>query len=215
MAKNNQKAIWSALCVALISFNTLFALRGIGLFDFWWWMSSNAVVLSILALLADREYFGRLKADLLSGIMQKMLFGLLSALLLYAIFWFGNLISVWIFSDAAAQISSVYQLKLGAQLDRIILLLAFVIAPGEEIFWRGFIQHNFEEKRGKLRAIFFIAFLYTLAHVASMNPMLLAAAFVCGAFWGFLYSWKKSVLLNVLSHIVWDLAVFVYFPFYS
>ena len=215
MGKNNQKAIWSSLFLAIILFNTLFALKEIGSFDFWWWLSTNAALLSVLALLLDRKYLERLKLDLSSGVTQKVFFGLFSALLLYAIFGVGNLISVWVFSDAAAYISSVYELKLGTQLNSIVVLLALIIAPGEEIFWRGFIQHSFEEKQGEFRAIFFTAFLYTLAHIASLNPMLLAAAFVCGIFWGFLYSWKKSVLLNVISHIAWDLAVFVCFPFYS
>jgi len=39
------------------------------------------------------------------------------------------------------------------------------------------------------------------------------AAALCGVFWGYLYLRLRSVWLNVISHLVWDLAVFMFFPF--
>jgi len=39
------------------------------------------------------------------------------------------------------------------------------------------------------------------------------AAAVCGAFWALTY-WKfRSITLNIISHVAWDLAVFLLFPF--
>jgi hypothetical protein len=43
--------------------------------------------------------------------------------------------------------------------------------------------------------------------------MLILAAAVCGVFWGWLYLRFRSPLLNVVSHAVWDLLVFVILPF--
>jgi membrane protease YdiL (CAAX protease family) len=43
--------------------------------------------------------------------------------------------------------------------------------------------------------------------------MLVAAAGVCGLYWGALFAWKRSLPVNIVSHVAWDLAVFVLFPF--
>ncbi len=55
--------------------------------------------------------------------------------------------------------------------------------------------------------------LYTAVHLASGNIMLVLAAAVCGVFWGWLYLRYRSPVLNIVSHTLWDLAVFVVFPF--
>ena len=57
------------------------------------------------------------------------------------------------------------------------------------------------------------AAVYAVVHAGSGNPMLVLAAAVCGLFWGYLYLRTDSVLLVAVSHTVWDLAVFVVFPF--
>ena len=43
--------------------------------------------------------------------------------------------------------------------------------------------------------------------------MLVLAAMVCGIFWGLLYLRFESPLINMVSHTVWDIAVFIVFPF--
>ena len=43
--------------------------------------------------------------------------------------------------------------------------------------------------------------------------MLVLAAAVCGLFWGYLYMRTGSALLVVVSHTVWDIAVFLIVPF--
>jgi hypothetical protein len=43
--------------------------------------------------------------------------------------------------------------------------------------------------------------------------MLVLAAAVCGLFWGVLYLRTGSILLVAVSHTLWDIAVFVLFPF--
>ena len=57
------------------------------------------------------------------------------------------------------------------------------------------------------------ALLYTAVHLSSGNIMLVLAAAVCGVFWGWLYLRFRSPILNIVSHTLWDLAVFVVFPF--
>jgi membrane protease YdiL (CAAX protease family) len=55
--------------------------------------------------------------------------------------------------------------------------------------------------------------LYTAVHVATGNMVLVLAALVCGIFWGWLYMRYKSMLINVVSHTVWDILVFLILPF--
>jgi membrane protease YdiL (CAAX protease family) len=57
------------------------------------------------------------------------------------------------------------------------------------------------------------ALLYTAVHLAGGNIMLVLAAALCGVFWGWLYLRFRSPLLNIISHTLWDLLVFVVLPF--
>lgn len=54
---------------------------------------------------------------------------------------------------------------------------------------------------------------YGLVHLGSGSVTLVGAALVCGLFWGCLYQRFKSIWLNILSHALWDRAVFLVWPF--
>jgi len=53
---------------------------------------------------------------------------------------------------------------------------------------------------------------YSAAHLASMNLMLIAAAAVCGTFWSLMFMRYRSIWLNIVSHVVWDVMVFLIRP---
>jgi len=42
--------------------------------------------------------------------------------------------------------------------------------------------------------------------------MLVLAAAAAGLFWGYLYHRFRSVLLNAVSHTLWDLVIFLVLP---
>ena len=90
--------------------------------------------------------------------------------------------------------------------------MAFVIGPGEEIFWRGYVQRTLA-KRSASRGLVLSVAAYGLVHLASGSVTLIGAALVCGLFWGWLYQRFESIWLNVLSHVLWDIAVFLVWPF--
>ena len=73
------------LAVAL--FSPMFVLKAIGPFDFWWWMSSNLVVLITLSLILDSSYPAILKKDFSSQAFRKIAIGLGSATFLYLLFF--------------------------------------------------------------------------------------------------------------------------------
>jgi membrane protease YdiL (CAAX protease family) len=198
---------------AVCLFVPLFIFRAAGPLDFWWWMSLNIVLATGLGALLDRDYLSLLSADLRSRPGRKLLLGLLAAAVLYGVFFAGNFFSRLLLPFAGSGIGAVYAFKSGASLPRIVLLTALLIGPGEEVFWRGFLQRRWQARFGRDRGFLLATALYAAVHAGSGNPMLVLAAAVCGLFWGFIYRKTGSVLLAAASHAVWDLAVFVVFPF--
>jgi hypothetical protein len=94
-----------------------------------------------------------------------------------------------------------------------MFLMVLVIGPGEEVFWRGYLQRHLQDRWGNVPGFLAATALYALVHAGSGNPMLVLAAAVCGLFWGYLYLRSKSILLVLISHTIWDVAVFILFPF--
>jgi hypothetical protein len=201
----------AALAAAL--FVPLFVLRGIGPFDFWWWMSAAIVLLVGLGAGLDADGLAALRRDLGEGVLRKIGLGLLAAAALYAVFFIGNWASRLLLPFAGADIGQVYGFKAGAPVLRIVLSMALIIGPGEELFWRAYLQRRWQKCFGPLAGWLAATALYALVHAGSGNPMLVLAAAVCGLFWGFLYMKTGSALLVAVSHTVWDVAVFLIVPF--
>jgi membrane protease YdiL (CAAX protease family) len=88
----------------------------------------------------------------------------------------------------------------------------FWIGPAEEIFWRGLVQHELAAKYGAVFGYFVSSLLYAGIHIFALNFMLLMASLICGLFWGALFLKYKSVWPGIISHALWDVAIFVVFP---
>jgi membrane protease YdiL (CAAX protease family) len=56
------------------------------------------------------------------------------------------------------------------------------------------------------------AAIYTLVHIWSLNLMLLAAAGLCGVFWGAMFWRFRSIWPALISHAAWDVVIFVLLP---
>lgn len=208
-------APWLGALAALL-FVPLFLAQGRGGGpDFWWWLSFNIVLGTAAGAWRNRAFFERLRSDLSGETARKLGLGLLSAVFLYFFFAAGNGISRLLFSWAGGGIDGVYAFKGGASGLRIGLLMVLVIGPGEELLWRALLQDGLSARYGRLRGFLLATALYTGVHLFSFNPMLIAAAAVCGAFWGLLYLRFRSPLLNIVSHTLWDIGVFLLFPFSS
>jgi hypothetical protein len=207
------RLVGAAGAVAAALFIALFRLKRLGPLDFWAWLSLNIVIVVGMSFVIDRGYARRLREDLRSGLARKAALGIASAAVLYGVFAFGRIVALRIFPFAADGIGDVYALKAGAPVLRIALLVGLIIGPGEELFWRGFFQERTSATTSPVLGFALTALLYTAVHLASGNFMLVLAAAVCGVFWGWLYLHFRSPVLNVVSHTLWDLAVFVVFPF--
>lgn len=203
----------SVLLLALILFVPLFITSGIGSFDFWWWMTANLVILLTVVQFVDARWREVLVADLTEHPMHKVALGVLSAVALYIVFWLGNKACRYLLAGAGQEISAIYAFKDQAPALRIVLLMIFVIGPGEELFWRGFLQRQLGDALGERSGWLLATTAYTAIHLAGGNPILVLAAGVCGLFWGWLYRRHHSMLLNAVSHTLWDIAAFLLFPF--
>ncbi|MFJ8066514.1 lysostaphin resistance A-like protein [Psychrobacillus sp. NPDC096426] len=93
------------------------------------------------------------------------------------------------------------------------LLLLFIIAPGEELFWRGFIQQQLKKYIPPVFSIMLGAALYSLSFAFSEFWLGILAAFIVGLAFGLLYEWKKSMPLIILAHITMLVLLFLVIPF--
>jgi hypothetical protein len=179
-----------------------------GIMNFWFAMSISASLLWLLSIFSGNNFRKQF-----SFTSKEVAIGLISAVVLYGVFYLGNYLSTAWFDFAKPQIGNIYSMKDGNNPYLIGALLLVLIGPAEEIFWRGFIQRALGVKYGNWSAFILTTLIYTLVHIWSFNFMLIMAAMVCGAFWGLMFMYNKKKLVSlVISHAVWDLSVFILFP---
>ena len=95
----------------------------------------------------------------------------------------------------------------------LTFLMLFLIGPAEEIFWRGYVQENLSHYKGANWGFVVTTAVYALVHAGSLNFMLVMAALVAGFVWGLLYRFfPERFAAIILSHALWDVAVFIWFP---
>jgi hypothetical protein len=144
--------------------------------------------------------------------LRFVIWGLLHALFLYGLSRLGVFLITEIFPGARPQLEAIYATR--EQLDSAVIaaLLVLFIAPCEEIFWRGLVLEELLARFSSRYALGIATGLYTAVHIWAMNPMLLLAAFVLGAHWCLLYFKFKSLVPGLISHLLWDVMIFVAFP---
>jgi len=175
--------------------------------NFWLLMSLTAISLISITLIIQRDKF----SEIFTYRRVYILIGLFSAFVLYLVFVLGNFFSNLIFSFAQSQVKSIYQLK--SQTTPFVLApLMILIGGAEEVFWRGYVQYTAARRLGPVIGYITASVLYALIHIWSFNFMLIMASLVCGLFWGLLYLKYRSLWPSIISHIVWDLFIFVLLP---
>ncbi len=199
--------------LALGLFIPLFIFRSTGPLDFWSSLSLTVVFLSVLGLAVDPAYWPFLREDLRTRPSFKVVWGLLSALVLYGIYFAGNLVLRNVIPASGAEISNIYAFGAGVSRLRVILIILLFIGPGEELFWRGYLQRNWQERFSGTGGWLLTTLLYAGVHAGSGNPILVLAAVVCGLFWGWLFRRYRSPLMLIVSHTAWDLLAFIIIPF--
>ncbi len=202
------KPVAWAIAVAAVLWGIMFSPLTAPHINFWITMTGSGLVLiGISHMLKDR--WGGRRFNLAWG---EVALGIASAALLWGVFWVCNELSRMIFSFAGSQVSAIYDLRTGNNPWVVGVMLMVVIGPAEELFWRGTVQRAMEAKWGRTAAFFAATAAYTLVHIWSLNLMLIGAAAVCGGFWALIYAWRRNLTAVLISHCLWDVAVFLIFP---
>ncbi len=175
--------------------------------NFWLLMALGVEGLGALALLIR----GPFPLQEGNGVGDLILGGATAAIL-YGIFVAGRLLTGLGLPSAEPEIGAVYQLRAQAPAWVIVLLLILVIGPGEELYWRGLVQWGLVQRFGAAWGCAGATLLYGFVHIAAGNLLLVLAAIVAGGFWGLVYLRAGRIAPVVVSHIVWDLVVFLVFP---
>ncbi len=193
--------IWGAFALASACWAVTFGWSG---GNFWVKIGLSVVAVSLYSLFWKKPH--------LSFRVRSFLLGLLSAVVLYSIFLVGNKLASAILPGAKTQVGGIYSLGAGSNKLLIFMLLFFITGPGEEIFWRGFLQDRLMERWGNFTGYLTTTALYAGVHVFSWNLMLILAALVAGAYWGLLYFWKRDLLVQIVSHSFWSAVIFAVAP---
>jgi hypothetical protein len=173
---------------------------------FWQRMTATGLSLGSLALAARPELRRtRIRArDVATGL------GIAAGL--YGVFKVGDRMARRIMPNGSREIEQMYALRTLLPTPEIAARLALIIAPAEEVFWRGFVQERLQRRLGTWPGAAAASAAYGGAHLPSGNLTLLGAAGVAGAAWGGLYAAGVPLGALVVSHIVWDVWTFLIAP---
>ena len=193
--------IWGAVILTILCWAFTF---GLAWGNFW-----AKIGFSVVLICAYSFYWQKPK---ITFSLPSVGLGLISAAVLYGIFYLGFVLSPYIVPHATTQVGGIYGMGTNTNTTLIFFLLLLITGPGEEIFWRGFLQDNLMGKYGNVAGFLLTTFIYGSIHIFSLNFMLTMAAYVAGAFWGALYLWKRDLTMVIVSHSVWSAVIFAVFP---
>ncbi|EQD29404.1 protease, partial [mine drainage metagenome] len=130
---------------------------------FWQRMTKTGLILGSAALVGDRSLRSqRLEpADLALG-------GAIAAGL-YGVFTVGDKAARVVMPQGAQDIGNIYQLRQLRPAPELALRLALVVAPAEELFWRGLVQGELSRRFGPARGAVLATALYGGAHLCTGN----------------------------------------------
>ncbi len=203
-------AVWLFSFLAAAFWFVLFSPWTSGLIMFWPMMTAATGILALIGFFAQDQ-----RSEICRFRPWHVAAGIGSAGLLYGAFYIGRYILVRIFPASAAEIQSVYAIREGVPVGVILCLLLFWIGPAEEIFWRGFVQRRCVKHFGPWKGVAFAALIYAAVHVWSFNLTLFLAAGACGLWWGVQFLMFRSLWPVIISHALWDVAIFILWPMSS
>lgn len=173
---------------------------------FWYMFTATMLLLMSYAIF-------HLKTDDKCSILTYSFYGVTSGIILFALFWLGNFIIDFFNLPLYNEISRLYRSFSPSQIWQYILLF-LIIVPSEELFWRGFVQKKLSATKLDIKySVLIAAVLYASAQLYSGYFIHFFAALIAGLFWGFLYAWKRNMHMLIISHLVFNLFIFVLFPF--
>ena len=198
----------TGFCIAAVLWTVMFSPWTAPHVNFWVMMTCSGMTLTLYSTWAAPGWWKGIKLDL-----DNILLGAGLAAVLWGVFWVGDRLSSLMFDFARPQVDMIYSMKDCSNPWVLTALMLLIIGPAEEIFWRGYLQKSFS-KRCNPNIVFVVTTLmYSLVHISKFNFMLIMAAAVAGFVWGLAYRFYPEKLgAIILSHALWDCAVFIWFP---
>jgi membrane protease YdiL (CAAX protease family) len=173
---------------------------------FWQRMTYTGLGLGSLALLASPPA-RRLRIG-----PREVVAGLASAGALYVTFRLGDRFARRFVPGGDQQIRDIYTLRTIRPRGEIAARLATIIGPAEELFWRGLVQEALMRRYGRWPGAALAAMAYGGVHVVTGNFTLFGAAGIAGAHWCTLYAAGVPLGALVVSHVTWDVWIFLVEP---
>lgn len=196
------------ICIAAVLWTIMFSPWTAPHVNFWVMMTCSGMALTLYSTWAAPGWW----KDIRIGISD-ILLGAGLAAVMWGVFWLGEFFSTLLFDFARPQVDTIYGMKEGENPLVLTLLMLLIIGPAEEIFWRGYIQKGLSTRWNANMGFIVTTLVYSLVHLAKFNFMLIMAAAVAGLIWGLAYRFfPKRLGAIIISHALWDCAVFIWFP---
>ena len=174
--------------------------------QFWNRMTLTGLSLGSLALASRKE----LRETRIGP--KEVAVGLGSAAGLYVIFQIGDRLARVILPKGASEINDIYDLQTLGSKGVLAARLATIIGPAEELFWRGLVQKTLMDEYGKPLGTVLGVASYGGAHLVTGNLTLIGAATIAGGYWGTLYAAGVPMGALIVSHMAWDVFIFLIAP---
>lgn len=198
----------AGICIAAVLWTVMFSPWTSPYINFWIMMTCSGIVLTSYSTWASPGWWKDVTFD-----VSNIVLGVLLAVVLWGIFWIGDCLSSLMFDFARPQVDMIYGMKDGEDPWILTGLMLLIIGPAEEIFWRGYIQNSLSKRWSPNIGFIVTTLIYGLVHLPKFNFMLIMAAFVAGFVWGLAYRFfPEKFGAIVISHALWDCAVFIWFP---
>ncbi|WP_342400194.1 type II CAAX endopeptidase family protein [Weizmannia sp. FSL W8-0676] len=205
MAKNmvDTKLLGSILIAHLLLYITF---RDTSVF---WYLYSGAM----LFLISYTVFLGKSEKHEKLPYLQLLLYGIFSGFLLYIIFRIGNTVLGFLPGGLDNEVARAYR-RFSPETFWHYLALVLILIPGEEIFWRSFVQARLMKRMEAKYAILISAVLNASVYFYCGLKIMIIAAFAGSIFWGLLYAKKRSLPAQILSHLTFDLLLVVFLPIF-
>jgi hypothetical protein len=174
--------------------------------EFWSRMTVTGLALGGYSLLA-RPALRRTRIG-----PREVVLGLASAAALYATFQAGDRFARRYVPSGEGDIADIYALRELRPHGEIAARLATIVGPAEELFWRGYVQAGLAATFGRWPGAALAALAYGGVHLVTGNFTLFGAAGIAGAHWCLLYAAGVPLGALVVSHVTWDIWIFLVQP---
>lgn len=196
------------MCLAAVLWTVMFSPWTSPHVNFWKMMTCSGLMLTVYSTWAAPGWWKNVRLGL-----TDILLGIALAAFMWGVFWLGEYFSTMIFGFARPQVDMIYGMKEGENPWILTALMLLIIGPAEEIFWRGYIQNTLSKRWNPNIGFIVTTLVYSLVHLPKMNFMLIMSAAVAGFIWGLAYRFfPERFGAILLSHALWDCAVFIWFP---